>query len=151
MKTRVTAARFIAPRLGLVALCLGALVHLSECGGTRTNSGERARQLLVGSWLLTSAGDKPPLAIGIHKHVITFGAKGDWKFESATSGLTLKLSGGGTWSVKRSNRIAYTAGDNRGETTFLVQSGELTFGIDPVLVQPGSTRGLGTVYRRIPP
>jgi hypothetical protein len=94
-------------------------------------------------------GNKPPSVISVQRHIITFGAKGDWKFQSEASGLT--LSGGGTWSVRGSNRIAYTVGGNRGVTTFLVQSGELTFGIDPVLVQPGGTGGLRTVYRHIPP
>lgn len=95
---------------------------------------------LVGRWQLVDANGRGLAELGLARHVLTFGADGSLKFESALGGDGTQVSGSGTWRLEGGTLI-YVVGDNEGSVSVTMQGDDLHLAADPVLriAQDGAT------------
>lgn len=103
---------------------------------------------LVGAWDLKSVGGADPSSINIRTYKVVFEEGGTWRYEATMSGQYegMQLKGSGSWSVK-GDKLQYTAGANKGETSIRISRNSLTLSPDPVL-RPKGTDVVEATYAR---
>ena len=115
-----------------------ALLFLSCNGFVGEVEIKPTKQSLVGEWSLATVNNVEPRTINIQGWRINFRNDGTWSYEGEMSGsfAGMKVRGEGRWRTT-GDTLEYTAGDQRGSSSFSLASGQLTLTPDPVLAAPG--------------
>jgi hypothetical protein len=104
---------------------------------------------VVATWELKSVAGRAPETLNIKSWEIAFRRGGRWTYSGEMKGPYegLKLSGDGTWKTEGA-QIRYAAGDNQGQSEFMIEKNVLTLSPDPVVMPDGKTHA-ATTYQRV--